>query len=425
MSGMLFPRPHGVVERRLAGMALVDAAGTGLFLASAAVYLVTKLGLSPAIVGLGLSAGGMLALLTTVPLGILGDRVGAPRLLVGLSLARAAGFTGFVFVRSPEAYLVLAAALGIADSAVPPLNQALVGLVVDARRRVGVMAVQRAVRNVGFTAGAGLAAVALALDRPVAYQAIFLANAASFLVVARVVTTLTRHSGSAGHRSPLLPSAHIDLGAPRRLGPRVARYRPVVLASVAVNGMLSLHMTLLGVGIPLWLVLHTQAPRPLAAVLVAVNTILAVGLQVPFTRATDDVGGAVRALRRAGLATGVACLFLAWSASPGATAASVLLLAAAVSATFAELWQSAGGWGLSFALAPKERQAEVLAVFGTGTALQQVLAPPLLIAVVFGAGLLGWVAVAVLIAGTGCLAVRITKPATALLDRERVMKESA
>lgn len=418
MRALALPRIRERDEWQLAGMALIDAAGTGLFIAGSAVYFVEVVHLSPAVVGLGLSLAGVSGLLTTVPLGMLADRIGAPRLLVVLSLLRAAGFVGYVFVESPASFFALAAVLGVADGAVPPLNQALVGLVVGEDRRMRVMATQRAVRNIGFTVGAGFAAVALALRTATAYNTIFLGNAATFVVVALVVASLGVE--------PATPSRG---GRRRRTRPRLRdvlpRYDSTVLGGAAVNGVLSLHMTLLGAGIPLWLVRHTGAPHALAAVLVAVNTVLVVLLQVHLTQGTGNVPGSAAALRRAGISLGTACLLLAASDGLDALWASILLAAAVVAVTLGELWQSAGGWGLSFALAPSERRSEVLALFGTGASLQQVLAPPLLTGVVFRTGPAGWAALAIVLATTGCLAVRIVDPARRVHRRSELALEGA
>jgi Major Facilitator Superfamily len=389
-------------ESRLAAMALTDAIGTGLFIAGSAVYFVQVIRLTPAEVGLGLSLAGLMGVVSAVPLGMVADRIGAPRLLVALTLLRAFGFAGYVLVRSPAAFLVLAALLGTADGAVPPLNQAIIGLAVPDPRRVRVMGVQRSIRNVGFTLGAGLAGLALAAGTRAAYDTIFLADAASFLVVAVVVATL--HLGPVSR--PPAPAGR----RPRR-GGLMKRYDRVTVSAAAVNGCLSLHMTLLGVGIPLWLVRHTRAPHFLIAILVATNTVLAVLLQVRFTRGADSRPGAAKALRRAGLSLALCCLLLAAAPSGTSAQAAVLLLAAGVALTGAELWQSAGGWGLSFSLAPEGRRNEILALFGMGVSLQQVVVPPLVTVVVFRAGLAGWAALAGAVAACGLVAGRLGGPA--------------
>src|SRR5215831_4905086 len=76
--------------RTLALVSFIDSIGTGLFLAGSAIFFVRSIGLSAAQVGLGLSIAGVVGFATTVPMGVLGDRVGPRRLFVLLQLWRAA-----------------------------------------------------------------------------------------------------------------------------------------------------------------------------------------------------------------------------------------------------------------------------------------------------------------------------------------------
>ena len=61
--------PSGPTGRRLAVMALIDASGTGAFLAVSAVFFTRSVGLSAAQVGLGLALAACLGLATAVPIG--------------------------------------------------------------------------------------------------------------------------------------------------------------------------------------------------------------------------------------------------------------------------------------------------------------------------------------------------------------------
>ena len=236
---------------------------------------------------------------------------------------------GYVFVHSARSFLVLAAVLGVADGAVPSLNQSLVALVVPSPRKVKVQAAVHAWRNAGFAVGAGMAAAILALHTEAVYLAIFLGDAGTFLVVVAVVATL---------QAP--PSAAPFERASHRTSLRSLRDRQLLIGA-AINGILSLHMTLLGVGLPLWLVRHTRAPHALTGGLVALNTVMAVGLQVKLSAGVADTTRALRAMRRSGLALAATCLLLASSAGSDAAVASVALVAATVMLTLGEIWQSA------------------------------------------------------------------------------------
>jgi dipeptide/tripeptide permease len=62
-----------------------------------------------------------------------------------------------------------------------------------------------------------------------------------------------------------------------------------------------------------------------------------------------------------------------------AWAAATLLLAAVVVHTIGELWHSAAGFEVSFALAPQHATGQYLGVFGLGAGLAEAVGPALLI----------------------------------------------
>jgi hypothetical protein len=95
---------------------------------------------------------------------------------------------------------------------------------------------------------------------------------------------------------------------------------------------------------------------------------------------------------------------------PGAALAVVVLVAATVALTGGELFSSAGQWGMSYALAPPDRQAEFIGRFTLISSAAGV-AGPLLAALVVAHGVVGWT-----IAGAGFLAAGLASP---LVARER------
>lgn len=80
-----------------------------------------------------------------------------------------------------------------------------------------------------------------------------------------------------------------------------------------------------------------------------------------------------------------------------------LLLTAVVVHTVGELWHSAGGFEVSYALAPPHATGQYLGVFGLGAGLSEAVGPGLLIALCVGWGRPGWFAVGALFALTGLL----------------------
>ncbi|CRK56704.1 putative membrane protein [Alloactinosynnema sp. L-07] len=360
------------------GIGLVDAIGTGLYLAGSALFFTMVIGLSTAQVGIGLSVAGVLGLAAQPAIGWLADRWGPKRILMALNLYRAAGFTAYVMVDDFTGFIVVAAALGVGEQAVFPIYQALAEQLVGPEKRVAMMARMRVVFNVGFTLGALLTTVAVAIGTRWAFNAIILGNAASFVVAAALLWRIRLHGEETkvAKKSPL-----------RLVALRDARY----MAVAAVNGVLVLHISLLGIAVPLWATQHTSAPKPVVGVLLVVNTVLAVLFQVRASKGTETVGGSVRAMRIAGAALVACCALLAFAPRVESTPLLVgVLILGVVALTAGELYQSAGGWGLSYALAPNRSRAEYLATFNLGSSAQFVLGPSLVTVAVLGNGATGW-----------------------------------
>jgi len=97
----------------------------------------------------------------------------------------------------------------------------------------------------------------------------------------------------------------------------------------------------------------------------------------------------------------VCCLTMPLAATLGATGAVVAAVSGVLALTVAELAQSAGGWELSFRLAPVDRRAQYLGVFSLGTTAQAMAGPVLLTGVVFVLGTAGWTLLAATTLVTG------------------------
>ncbi|MGW3916026.1 MFS transporter [Streptomyces sp. NPDC005070] len=390
--GLRGSMPGGPVGTRLAVMAMIDAVGTGAFLAVSVPFITRAVHLSERDLGFGLGLSAAIALGTAIPIGILADRIGPKKVLVGVSLWRAACFVVYPFVQNLWQFLTVVCLLGLVDKAAAPMEQALVGQTVPTTERVKVVAILRSMRNVGFTVGALLGGVGLLIGTRAGYTVILLLNAASFAVLATLASRL-----------PLLNAPTANLR--RRFSVAVLRDGSF-LSFAGINAILTMHMTLLSIGIPLWIVGHTDVSAALISPLVAVNTVLAVLLQVRASRGTDDIPGAARALVRAGVSLAACCLLLVTAPRLPVVLAVGALLLAMIALTGGELWQSAGGWGGSYLLAAPGQEGVYLSVFWLGVAVQQIAAP-ILVSLIVTVGAAGWVALAALFAASGLAAPAI------------------
>jgi hypothetical protein len=252
------------------------------------------------------------------------------------------------------------------------------------------MAVLRVARNVGFAAGSLLAAAALATANPLASRALIAVDALTFLYAAAAM----RAPGLRAAGRPV-PPAGVD--GPRRQPATTALRDRRYLFATLLNGVLSVHMTLLAVGIPVWVVTHTRAPAALVGMLLGINTVLAMLLQVPASRYATSLAAAARSLAASGALLALACTLLAAAARVPPAWAVAVLVTAVLAHTAAELLQSAGGWTLSYELAPGARQSTYLSVFNLGVSVQRAAGPALVTGIVIAHGTAGWLGLAALL----------------------------
>ncbi|MEV6248397.1 hypothetical protein AB0M38_19675 [Streptomyces sp. NPDC051742] len=119
----------------------------------------------------------------------------------------------------------------------------------------------------------------------------------------------------------------------------------------------------------------TTAPHRLVPGAMLANTVLVVALQVRASRGIDIPRAGGRAYRRAAAAFLVSCALVARSAGMPGVVAVGLLLTAVVVHTVGELWHSAGGFEVSYALAPPHATGQYLSAFGLGAGLAEAVGP--------------------------------------------------
>ncbi|MEV6348479.1 MFS transporter [Actinoplanes sp. NPDC051851] len=324
--------PPPGIARTLAGQNALYAVGTGTFLTGSVVFFTFYVGLSAVQIGIGLSAGGLVALVGSMPLGHLADRMGGQRAWTVGAAIRAMAFASYPFAGGMWAFLVLMCVQIASETLATSGRAVYTAAVVPPENRVRVMAFSRAYLNVGWTLGAGLGAAALALDSRAGMLALVYTAAVAVLVNAVLVSRM--------------PPAQESAAAPS--GPRpspwgVLRDAPYTAGSV-VFGVLWLHAILWGDVLPLWAITHTDVPKPVLGGLIALNTVLAVALQVRATRGADTLVGARRLTRWAAAAAALACPLAAATGMVHGWATIVLLALAVTLFTGTELWISAAQW---------------------------------------------------------------------------------
>lgn len=389
--------PADPALRRATLLTVVNSLGNGLYFPLGVLYFTRVVGLDATAVGFGMTVAGLVGVVAGVPAGRAADRWGARQVGALLWGATGVATAAYALVDSYAGFLlsvVCATGLQMASRGV---QGAIYADVLPAATRVEARAYLRMVTNVGIGVGGVFGAVALQLDTRAAYMTAIVLNALSFLGPALMV-----------RRLPLAPHAR-DRRPHAADAPAADRWRAVrdlpYLAVTVLNAVLCVQYTLIEVGLPLWIVERTQAPRWTAALLLIVNCVLVALLQVRVARRASQVPSAVRAMTWAGPLLTASCAAYAVSAGLPAAWAVLALAVGAVVQVLAEVLSAAGGWTLGYELADARAHGVYQGVFGAGMSAGMMAGPALVTVTAIQHGRVGWAVLGVLFAAAG-LAVR-------------------
>jgi MFS family permease len=381
--------------RRLSAQSVLSAFGDGVFLTGSAVFFTQIVGLSAAQVGLGLSIAGAVTFVLAVPLGKLSDRFGAKRVWALSSLVEALLYLAWLAVGGFATFVAMLVVLELVATASRSARNAYRFDIFPREERVSSNAYFRAARNVGYTLGALLAGIALATNSDDVIRAVPLATAALLVLNAVLVSRLP----SAVHHveeAPLEAALETVLdggGGDSRSALRNKGY----VAMAILGGILGTHQVLLNVVIPLWLVEETDAPRVLLAWLFGTNTVMAVLLQVAAARGITTVADSLKAQRRGAFFFVLSCGIVLVTHDTVGWVTIVLVWVGHVTVTGAELYQSAGEWGLQAELSDPARRGEYQGVSQLGYTLGTVWAPALYTFLAMHWGAQGWLVIAAIV----------------------------
>ncbi|OEV08362.1 MFS transporter [Streptomyces nanshensis] len=379
--------PTAGPQRVLAASNFVYTIGSGLFLTAGVLYFTQAVRLPAHQVGLGLSVAGLVSLALGIAVGHLADRIGARGVHAATLVVQAVATAGFVLA---DSFWLFVLAVSVATGAKAAGNAARSPLIryYGGDRPQEFRGYLRAVTNVGISLGALLAGWVVQVGTLTAYQLLVMGNAVAFVAAAAILVFLP----------PVEPNP--VAGGPRWVG---LRDRPYLLIT-GLDGIMAVQFKVLTVAVPLWLVAATTAPHWLISGTMLTNTLIVVAFQVRVSRGVDSVRAGAGAYRLAGAAFLVSCSLISLSAGVPAWAAATLLLAAVVVHAVGELWHSAGGFEVSFVLAPERATGQYLGVFGLGAGLAEAVGPAFLIALCITWGRPGWYVVGALFLLTGLLA---------------------
>jgi MFS family permease len=335
--------------------------GWGAVMPFEVIYLHEARGFDLGVAGLVVGVVTGLAVVAAPFAGAFIDRLGARAAAAGAGVALAAGYGGLAVAHTPAQALLAAAAAGAGNGALLPSQSALLASLAPAERRHRATAVSRVASNLGVGLGAALGGL-VAVHGLHGFVALFLANAASYLVYVAILVLAVR-----------------DDVRPERIagGYRaVLRDRPFVrlaLLNVAVIGV--------GWGVFTWVVppyagSEIGVDARVIGLLLFANALTVVLAQIPVAKLTEGRRRTVT-MAMASLAFAAACLLVLVAGLVGAAAATALLILAEVVVGLGECLHTTVLMPLVADLAPAALRGRYLAATGLSWWLGLALAPTL------------------------------------------------
>lgn len=370
----------------LALSTFVNTFGNGLFMTVDVIYFTTIVGLSPAQVALAISIAGGLALTLSVPSGHIADRFG-PRNISAIAVAaEGIAMAGLYFVHSYMPFLIIHIIMGMLGVVAQTTRMATIAKLGGEESRVRLRAYQRAVTNFGISVGTLFAGIGLAYNTETGYKALLLGDAITFVIAGLLYMKLPFVEPTVERGEPFSFEAMKD---------------KVFLGATLSNAFMSVHFVLQSVGIPLWVVRETNAPRWWVSVIMMMNTIAVMLLQVAASKGSATLYGGAKSYRLASYFISLACILYAYAHGVNAVIAALLLSLGMASHIVGELIGSAGSWSIGFGLADENHQGQYQGVWGLSWGLSGTLGPSLVTALVIGMGISGWWILAVVFAING------------------------
>jgi MFS family permease len=382
--------PPTPVARRLALQSMLFATAQGAFNTGSAVFFTEVVGLTASKVGLGLTIAGVVSFSVAYPAGKLVDRVGPKKMWAAGTLASAAAFAFWPWMRGFAAFVAIGCVFEIVQNAGGAGYNAYILDVLPERERIETQAHLYSALNVGFTLGAMISGIALAFHNVEVIRWIPLLSVAIGLANALAVTRL--------------PKAPHDLRAAareRRSEERSATPSPLKnrgwIATQAFTGILYTNQVLLTIVIPLWLVQRTDAPHWLLAWLFGTNTVLCIILPTFTSRGVHTIDDALRRARYSTAFFVLACVITLFSHSTVGFLTALLVWLGHVAVTGAELAIGSGNWVFQARLMDPSRRGEYGGLAEVARTVSSFWAPAVFTFVVMHWGDSGWLAIAAFI----------------------------
>jgi MFS family permease len=377
----------------------IDSFGSGVYIPVSLLYFVVVARIPVGTVGLCVSLAAFVSLPLPVLVGMLADRIG-PRQVVLLGfLLQAVGFASYLVVREPIGLILAATAVAVGQRGFWSSIFTLVTERSEPERRDHWFGVVGAVQNAGIGVGSLVSAALIAIGSAFAYQLTVALNAVSFLVAIGILALGCRPAVVAAD-----PDAEQSDEGPAIL---LSRNRPY-LALIGINTVFALCVTMLVVGLPVYLQLGLHQPGWVNGLVFAVNTAAIALLQTLVVKVLKGKRR-IRIIFVSGLVWAVwsGCLAVAFYVPAFLTVAFVLVLTAAF--TTAELMHGPTSMGLAAGASPAGARGRYLGAYQYSFAIANVLAPAMFTQLFSLSPVAPWIVLAVLALAAG-IGIRFLEP---------------
>ncbi|HEX4746888.1 MAG TPA: MFS transporter [Gaiellaceae bacterium] len=218
------PLPRSVLTLQIGG--LINAFGNGMVIPFMFIYLHNVRGIELGVAGLIVGAHAVVSIVAGPIFGSQIDRFGGKRMLALALAILTVGYAGYALVQEPWQGFLVAIVSGIGVGGFWPAQSTLITGLTPPDQRPSAFAMQRVVMNLGIGLGALTGGLIATTDSPGSFVALFLLDAATFLVYACVMLALVPE-----------PDLHTS-GHGGRTGSyrEVLRHRPFV-AVIALNAL--------------------------------------------------------------------------------------------------------------------------------------------------------------------------------------------
>ena len=387
----------------LLSLVVLDFLGRGLTLPFSVVYLHDVRDFSLSTTGALIGLGSLVGFAAVAPGGALIDRIGARKVMQAVQVLLIVGSVLLAFA-STVAVAALALVLqGLAFGVIWPASQSLIAAIVPTELRQRYFGVNFTLLNLGIGLGGIISGLLVDVDRLSTFQAIYLADAATFLPSAFVLAVPLRHvAGRPLHADEdEHPPSYLTL-----LRNPAVRSLLIVTVVAAFVGYAQLNAGMTAFAT----VVGGVSTRALGFAFAA-NTAVIVGLQL-FVLQRIEGRRRTRVLSVMGVVWAVSWVCLGGAGLlPGTLAAALLVCACAAIFAFGETLLQPSIPAIVNDLADDRTRGRANALNSFGFQLPQVIAPP--IAGLLIEGGLSWLYITTLVVGSlliGVLAISRLEP---------------